>query len=424
MAPRSALALLAVLATASASSKAQCRVASSSWGDNDKEEQTRSGYGYKFNQTYVVSPIDEGTYPGGARAIGDEAMGCSELRAYPAEQVNRSFLLHASAPLLILGATDGSWGDWSAEQLLARHASDVFAVGRSGDKTVGEVLQDAGRYHTGQVNLLHDCYHDGVSWPDCGEGEGQMPDCEHVAPFLQRQFSPFLASKMRHGMEAAMPAYLKPLRALQLALSNGTATGVRTEEHPSAWWANLEGRKRWLFHPPTEANPGKPSDLLLKRGRASCAARFRLTSTVACDQPEGSVMWVPPGWHHETCSLDSFSAGVGALSFDGADMPPPQGHTHECPRGAQGDEYRLDETTYCQSAECAPLPYAAVAAMSLGIGAKVRVDGLEATVQMETSTQLLIRMEGKGSEMWVPRSRALRVEGGNAKGIDSAASSG
>ena len=50
----------------------------------------------------------------------------------------------------------------------------------------------------------------------------------------------------------------------------------------------------------------------------------------------------------------------------------------------------------------------------LAIGSRVRVDGLtdSAVVQMETSTQVLIRIEGRGDQ-WVPRSKAVDADGDN-----------
>lgn len=49
-----------------------------------------------------------------------------------------------------------------------------------------------------------------------------------------------------------------------------------------------------------------------------------------------------------------------------------------------------------------------VATSAFGIGSRVVVDGASATVQLETSTQLLIRIDGNSkNERWVPRSHAL-----------------
>ena len=44
---------------------------------------------------------------------------------------------------------------------------------------------------------------------------------------------------------------------------------------------------------------------------------------------------------------------------------------------------------------------------SYGLGSRVRVEGFAASavVQMETSTQLLVRIDGR--EHWVPRNRAV-----------------
>ena len=59
--------------------------------------------------------------------------------------------------------------------------------------------------------------------------------------------------------------------------------------------------------------------------------------------------------------------------------------------------------------KCAEAPASAPAAV-FAIGSRVRVEGLDASaiVQMETSTQLLVRVDGR--EMWLPRHRARPEE--------------
>ena len=75
---------------------------------------------------------------------------------------------------------------------------------------------------------------------------------------------------------------------------------------------------------------------------------------VHCDQPPGSIMWIPAGWVHETCGLDVYSVGMGALSFDGADEMPLK--MSGCPDNNFGTEYQLDAAPFCQHEPCLSLP--------------------------------------------------------------------
>merc|ERR1712107_125355 len=128
---------------------------------------------------------------------------------------------------------------------------------------------------------------------------------------VSRKYSPFIS---KVSADYKVPDYLMPLRVLQMGISNGTGTGVRIEEHPSSWFAAVKGRKRWVMHPP---NAKEPDDLFLER--PSCRVPHRHTTTVQCDQEEGTIMWVPAGWWHETCGLDAYSVGIGGTTYDGAD---------------------------------------------------------------------------------------------------------
>ena len=81
-------------------------------------------------------------------------------------------------------------------------------------------------------------------------------------------------------------------------------------------------------------------------------------------------MWTPPGWYHETCTLDPFTIGVGALSYDGADekplhvpatpcAPPSFMDVGEVAEGVMNymSEYTTKQIPYCQHHTCAELPY-------------------------------------------------------------------
>ena len=99
--------------------------------------------------------------------------------------------------------------------------------------------------------------------------------------------------------------------------TSGRGTGIVPEDHPSAWFAVIKGRKRWAFHPPNRLRlPNHWAGVFTERGQGSCAIPQLYTSTVLCDQPPGSIVWTPPGWYHETCTLDDFTIGIGALSCE------------------------------------------------------------------------------------------------------------
>lgn len=112
------------------------------------------------------------------------------------------------------------------------------------------------------------------------------------------------------------------------------------------------GRKRWAFHAPTQEHPPE-----LFTQRPSCGTSFTLKQprTITCDQPPGTVMWVPPGWHHETCALDEYSVGMGGLTFEGADVAS-EAHPGKCVTDMGGAEYQLDAIPYCRAHACRSLP--------------------------------------------------------------------
>ena len=216
---------LLLLLPAALASEARCRVFSAQW--TKEHGAANAGYAYKENETYPKPDLlqDEESFPGGTRQLGDQAGGC-DLTSYSHTQINRSFLLAATRPLLIIGATN-NWPateKWTAERMAAEHAESVFTVGQAGDETVGSLLRQSGRYHSGQMNQAHDCYHDGVPWNDCGLSGHDKTDvrlasnwgeswCEHVPTMFHRQYSPFL---QKAASDYLIPDYLQPMRALQV----------------------------------------------------------------------------------------------------------------------------------------------------------------------------------------------------------------
>jgi len=342
------LVLVAFFTAAAAGEKlAMCRVFSSRYSDPDFE----GGYDYKQDLTELVYERDLH-----APQLPHAPSGC-DLQSFSHAELNRSFVLNASRPFLIRGATDG-WPartKWGAQNITDEYGGDVFSVGPDGEETLGEVIAREGAYHTGQMNHEHDCYADGFDLPACAQGATSSDArCEGVAKQFERKYSPLLAAA---AADHDIPSYLLPLRALQLGIGRGRTIGVRPEEHPSAWWANIKGTKRWLLHPPDASE--QEVELLTDTPR-SCAVSSRYTNTLFCDQQEGDILWVPAGWLHETCALDSYSVGLGGISFEGADRP--QGAPeHACatiklPTGKTHREYRLTVVPYCKAHPCPSLP--------------------------------------------------------------------
>jgi len=323
---------------------AKCRVLTSTWSGADANDTRRGGYSYKKALGETTYRIDQAP----ERQLGAQHSGC-ELQAYRHDQLNRSFVLAADQPFLILGATD-EWAaldKWQRERLLADHGESIFHAGLTGEKTLRSLLNTSG-YHVGQMNLLHDRYSEGAPWPE-NECPGN-PNCEYFQKHFGRQYSPMLQTL---SADYQLPDFLLPMRVLQIGLGGRQGSGVRPEEHPSAWWANLRGIKRWVFHPPSHSEVPE-----LLNVRPSCALPTRSTTSTVCDQPVGSILWVPNGWWHETCNLDDFSAGIGGITYEGA---------NELPSGKASaatlellekisSEYTLDQIPYCHKQACTSLP--------------------------------------------------------------------
>ena len=164
---------------------------------------------------------------------------------------------------------------------------------RTQEKTLGELLRQEGVYHTGQMNLPHECYSDGKIQPR-GYNKGNFG--WSVPRQYERRYSPFVNDA---SDDYDVPEYLMPMRLLQMSFSTGTpGTGVTPEDHPSAWFASIKGRKRWAFHPPNfKTLPDHVHGVFRDRKSDSCAIRppYFYTSTLVCDQPAGSIMWTPQG---------------------------------------------------------------------------------------------------------------------------------
>jgi hypothetical protein len=158
-------------------------------------------------------------------------------------------------------------------------------------------------------------------------------DCYHDSG---RPYSPFLQTSI--GKDYDVPKFLVPMRTFQIGLGIGKSIGVVPEAHPSAWWAQVKGRKRWILSPPSKNPP-----LCHINNNRGCMPRIIATESIVCDQDPGWIMWVPEFWWHETCGWDSFSIGVGGVTFEGANLTSTE--KQDC--GAKPGSYSLDMVKSC-----------------------------------------------------------------------------
>jgi hypothetical protein len=224
--------------------------------------------------------------------------------------VTRKMLMEAREPMLIEGVVE-NWDAvkrWKKEALLQSRENDVFAVNATSTFMLKTVLTSERRYHVGLVQRNGECYNDGEKCIS----EWSYMNC--LSPnFYERLYSPFVADTIEKDVN--IPESLTPLKVMQIGVGTGVGTGVVPEEHPRSWWANVIGTKRWVLHPPT-LNP--PSSVFTERA-LGCNVRYIHSDTQFCDQPAQTIMWLPDGWWHETCNVEEYTIGAGALSNEFAD---------------------------------------------------------------------------------------------------------
>jgi len=218
------------------------------------------------------------------------------------------------------------------------------------------------------VGQRQDCYTDGGDEEELMEkhwepaGWKVYPTEAGTLKKFERPYSPFITGE--GAADYTMPSYLLPARILYMAIGTARGGGVTPEEHPSAWFAAVKGRKRWLLHPPNQQGPREP--MFVRND--SCRPKSLYTVTRVCDQQEGDILWLPGGWWHETCNLDSYSAGIGGVTYDGADRPRKDrgkcnlGHDEHFSRllsQRTGSPHAVDDIPYCTSSEagCGVLPW-------------------------------------------------------------------
>jgi len=240
------------------------------------------------------------------------------------KDVNRTWLLNHGKPVLIRGATEGWLGRerWRLESMLANYGNSEYHVERTGNVPLGRLLSHSGKYNMGHM-----------VWP--------ADDC-YAETF--RPYSPFLQTT---ATDYQVPSYLEPMRTFQMGIGTGAGIGVPPEQHPSAWFSAVVGRKRWIMTPP---GPQPPTAM---HNMPGCIVARKATASLTCDQLEGDTLWVPDFWWHETCGLDDYSVGIGGITYEGAHIV---GGVRSCGPG----EYRMQDIKYCQENTCPALQEATI----------------------------------------------------------------
>jgi len=91
-------------------------------------------------------------------------------------------------------------------------------------------------------------------------------------------------------------------------------SGVKPEAHEPSWFVEIKGRKRWVLTPPSQPITGNAMRRQPPYGRC-CEPRAEHLAEGArvCDVPLGTLLYIPRGWWHETCSLDEYTIGIGGF---------------------------------------------------------------------------------------------------------------
>uniref|UniRef100_A0A7S2D5Z6 JmjC domain-containing protein n=1 Tax=Haptolina brevifila TaxID=156173 RepID=A0A7S2D5Z6_9EUKA len=125
----------------------------------------------------------------------------------------------------------------------------------------------------------------------------------------------------------------------------------------------IKGRKRWVLLPPS-AGTGRSGGAGSEppgamHNQPGCVPDKKPLDAMHCDQEEGDVIWVPNYWWHETCGLDDYSIGIGALTYDGCcPAASSQVETSPCYAHKGSESYRITHIPSCLRGEmaCGTLP--------------------------------------------------------------------
>jgi len=238
--------------------------------------------------------------------------GC-EIEMIDPALVTREMLLARKAPLIIRGGA-ADWPAlerWDKDKLRAEHGGDIFRADPwNANITLGAILDGPrDRYFMGHLLQEGGCYDS-----------------------VYRQYSPTLEDL---ADDYKIPAWGRPMATFQMGVGSGRTIGVPPEHHPSSWFALVFGRKRWALRPPVGYDPlvqnvsshiwydqsganlkeqQKDPDPVLQK---NCLIVDDVPEGVLlCDQQPGDIMWTPSWWWHETCALEEYSIGIGAVTCD------------------------------------------------------------------------------------------------------------
>jgi len=233
-----------------------------------------------------------------------------EIEMIDPARVTREMLLARKAPLIIRGGA-ADWPAlerWDKDKLRAEHGGDIFRADPwNANITLGAILDGPrDRYFMGHLLQEGGCY-----------------DSD------SRQYSPTLEDL---ADDYKIPAWGRPMATFQMGVGSGRTIGVPPEHHPSSWFALVFGRKRWALRPPIGYDPlvqnvsphiwydqsgqeqlKEPDPVIQK----NCLIVDDVPEGVLlCDQQPGDIMWTPSWWWHETCALEEYSIGIGAVTCD------------------------------------------------------------------------------------------------------------
>ena len=305
------------------------------------DEQSGGGGKYGLHGAPILQP---------KAFVENFTVGACDLEAVDHSAVTREMLMSATKPFMIKGMTE-SWlahERWSKDEFLRRYGGEPFQLHATSNGTLSDLLTWYGKYHMG-----HAVYPPGSCYSD---------------PW--RPYSPMLLGALKDDYD--LPRYLGPMVTFQMGVGSGYGIGVPPENHPSSWFAMVKGRKRWVLNPPhagTGRNGHGGSEPPGVMGRVDdggiCVPANKPEEALHCDQQEGDVIWVPDYWWHETCGLEEFSIGLGALTYDGccpaADLERVEDCSarREASRGDRGEVYSVKDIPACASGErtCGGLPY-------------------------------------------------------------------
>ena len=254
--------------------------------------------------------------------------GC-EIEMIDPALVTREMLLARTAPLIIRGGA-ADWPAlerWDKDRLRAEHGGDIFRADPwNANVTLGAILDGPrDRYFMGHLLTEGGCYDS-----------------------VYRQYSPTLEDL---ADDYKIPAWGRPMsnsQVIQMGVGSGRTIGVPPEHHPSSWFALVFGRKRWALRPPVgydplvqnvsahiwyeqnvftdsekqkeqQKEPGErlPEDVPGHVIQNDCLIVDDVPEGVLlCDQQPGDIMWTPSWWWHETCALEEYSIGLGAVTWD------------------------------------------------------------------------------------------------------------